>query len=198
MEKSHCWTGCQTWVGCGDSQQAENLMTLLELPPIWPSPDELHHSHRKQRSLLSQMQPVFCILPFVQSKSSGIRFPWSHTQGCSIILLCSRDEQLGSAEGWKSWRHLKGSKTIGWRWIDNWSWVSQPKLTGGMCLACAPCCQSRRMLWLRHVRKNCCSLWPLMVFAALHLKMMIKVIKLSGTKTDGELAGASEGFPAFS
>lgn len=37
-----------------------------------------------------------------------------------------------------------------------------------------------------------------MVFAALHLKMMIKVIKLSGTKTDGELAGASEGFPAFS
>lgn len=37
-----------------------------------------------------------------------------------------------------------------------------------------------------------------MVFAALHLKMMIKVIKLSGTKTDGELPGASEGFPAFS
>lgn len=37
-----------------------------------------------------------------------------------------------------------------------------------------------------------------MVFAALHLTMVIKVTKLLGTKTDGELPGASEGFPAFS
>lgn len=36
-----------------------------------------------------------------------------------------------------------------------------------------------------------------MVFAGLHLKM-IKVIKLSGTKMDGELHGASEEFPDFS
>lgn len=55
-----------------------------------------------------------------------------------------------------------------------------------------------RGCWLKYIRKNCRSLWPLMVFAALHLKMMIKAIKLSGMKTDGELSGASEGFPAFS
>lgn len=35
-----------------------------------------------------------------------------------------------------------------------------------------------------------------MVFAALLLKMMIQVIKLSGTKTDGELSGA-RGIPCF-
>lgn len=37
-----------------------------------------------------------------------------------------------------------------------------------------------------------------MVFAALHLKMIIKVIKLLGTKMDGEFHGASEEFPDLS
>lgn len=36
-----------------------------------------------------------------------------------------------------------------------------------------------------------------MVFAALHLKMMIKVIKLSGTETDGERAWSQRGIPCF-
>lgn len=45
-------------------------------------------------------------------------------------------------------------------------------------------------------QESCHSVWPLMVFAALHLKMMIKGIKLSGMKMDGKLPGASEGFLA--
>lgn len=57
--------------------------------------------------------------------------------------------------------------------------------------------KNTRLHLQRYIRKNCCSLRPLMIFVALHLKMMIKAIKLSRMKTDGELNGASEGFPAF-
>lgn len=78
-------------------------------------------------------------------------------------------------------------KVTKWRCVESQGWGSQPQVPG----------ERRRGPCWEPVGRNCRALWPLMVFAAPRLKMMIKVIKLSGTKTDGELAAVSEGFPGL-
>lgn len=180
-----------------ENKQAENLRVFLEGQVSSTS------IHGKQR-FLSHMLLMLCTSPFVQSKSNHIRFPWSHTQGCCSILLSFRNEQLdceASEEGWKSWKH--------WNWNAARRQWDRGELTAGADtpspnsqeeeeLGCAPCCQSRKVTVAEACQESCHPLWPLMVFAALLLKMMIQVIKLAGTKTDGELSGASEGFPVFS